>query len=121
MPGGGNSSAEHFFIIFKPASPGGPSDAFPDLLTLPWSIRFVILLLVPQEPLTLTQIQQALERAEEQRTIAGGELDYTELGTLLREKLRKFAAFNSIFSSVRADPEDRFRFCSLISDGLSRA
>ncbi|KAG0288259.1 putative E3 ubiquitin-protein ligase, partial [Linnemannia gamsii] len=54
---------------------------------------------VPQEPLTLVQIQQALERAEEQRTETGGELDYTELGTLLREKLRKFGAFNSIFSS----------------------
>ncbi|KAG9069298.1 putative E3 ubiquitin-protein ligase [Linnemannia hyalina] len=44
---------------------------------------------------------QALERAEEKRTETGGELDYTELGTLLREKLRKLAAFNSIFSSGR--------------------
>lgn len=112
--------AYFFIIIFKLASPG-PSDILPKVLTRPWSICFVISPIVPQEPLTLAQIQQALERAEEQRTETGGELDYTELGNLLREKLRKFAAFNSIFSSVRPHPEDRFRFCSLISDGLSRA
>lgn len=109
------------FYYFKLASPGGPHSAI--LLTRPWLICFVISPTVPQEPLTLAQVQQALERAEKQRTEAGGELDYTELGALLREKLRKFAAFNSIFSSVRTDPLDLLDIlfcCSLISDGLSR-
>ncbi|CAO3563333.1 unnamed protein product [Mortierella alpina] len=53
--------------------------------------------LVPQEPLSLQQIERAMARQSE----SGRDPDYTELESILREKLKKFAAFNSSFSSGR--------------------
>ncbi|KAI1291510.1 putative E3 ubiquitin-protein ligase [Mortierella claussenii] len=54
---------------------------------------------VPQEPLTLQQIEEELELARATQRQIGGELDYTKLEALLETKLTKFAAFNASFSS----------------------
>ncbi|KAF9204594.1 putative E3 ubiquitin-protein ligase [Haplosporangium sp. Z 27] len=54
---------------------------------------------VPEEPLTLQQIEREIERARSRQINNGGEMDYSDLVTLLGEKLRKYAAFNASFSS----------------------
>ncbi|KAF8976647.1 putative E3 ubiquitin-protein ligase [Entomortierella lignicola] len=54
---------------------------------------------VPEEPLTLQQIEWEIERARSRQIKNGGEMDYSDLVTLLGEKLRKYAAFNASFSS----------------------
>ncbi|KAG0367373.1 putative E3 ubiquitin-protein ligase [Gamsiella multidivaricata] len=56
---------------------------------------------VPQEPLTLQHIEDEIERAKAIHRERGGDLDYSDLEALLREKLKKFAAFNASFSSGR--------------------
>ncbi|KAF9161827.1 putative E3 ubiquitin-protein ligase [Mortierella sp. AD011] len=56
---------------------------------------------VPEEPLTLQQIDQEIERARAKQVETGGEMDYRDLETLLKEKLKKYAAFNASFSSGR--------------------
>ncbi|GJJ73506.1 E3 ubiquitin-protein ligase HECTD2 [Entomortierella parvispora] len=57
--------------------------------------------IVPQEPLTLQQIEREIERAKDRQAETGGDLDYSDLEALLREKLKKFAAFNASFSNRR--------------------
>ncbi|KAG0306351.1 putative E3 ubiquitin-protein ligase [Dissophora globulifera] len=57
---------------------------------------------VPQEPLTLQQIEKEIELAHAKQRETGGDMDYGDLEALLRDKLKKFAAFNASFSSGRA-------------------
>lgn len=58
--------------------------------------------IVPQEPLSLQQIEREIQGAKDRQAETGGEIDYSNLAALLREKLKKFAAFNASFSNVGA-------------------
>ncbi|KAG0267021.1 putative E3 ubiquitin-protein ligase [Mortierella polycephala] len=55
--------------------------------------------IVPQEPLSLRQIEERIRLAKARQIETGDELDYSDLETLLRDKLKKFAGFNSSFNS----------------------
>ena len=59
-------------------------------------------IIVPQEPLSLQQIEREIQRAKDRQSETGGDIDYSDLEALLREKLKKFAAFNASFSNVGA-------------------
>ena len=48
----------------------------------------------------MLQIETEVELAKAKQSEKGGEMDYSNLEALLREKLKKFAAFNASFSSV---------------------